>query len=167
MHCPKRPWLSVRELVTLGLLTALLFGVQVVLAPIPNVEVVSLLIVLYTRRFRWKALLVIYAFVLLQGALYGISLWFVNYLYVWLILWGAAMLLAPMHSLPGWALLLSAYGFLFGILCSFPYLFIGGPAMMWAYILNGIPFDLVHGVGNAAVALALFRPLDGLLNKLT
>ncbi|NLF26621.1 MAG: hypothetical protein GX592_01885 [Clostridiales bacterium] len=166
MNCPRRFTLSSRELVVLGLSTALLFAVQIALAALPNIEMVSLLIVLYTRRFRWKTLLIIYAFALLEGAFYGFGFWFINYLYVWTILWSAALLLAPMRETLGWVVFLAAYGLFFGVLCSIPYLFVGGPATMLGYILSGIPFDLVHAAGNAAVAAAFFKPLDKLMDRL-
>ncbi len=166
MRDPRRCILSTRELVVLGLSTALLFAVQIILAPFPNIELVSLLVVLYTRRFRYKTLLIIYAFVLLEGAFYGFGFWFINYMYIWAILWGAAMLLSSMRGTLGWALLLTGYGLAFGTLCSPPYLFVGGLEAMLAYILAGIPFDLLHAAGNLAVAAVLFKPLDSLMERL-
>ena len=32
--------------------------------------------------------------------------------------------------------------------------------MAVSYFLSGIPFDLLHCVGNAALAAVLFKPLD-------
>lgn len=148
------------EMATLGILAAVLFCAQVVLAPVPNVEVVSLLVVLYTRHYRAKALAAVYAFVLLEGLLYGFGLWFVNYLYVWTILWLLAMLLRNVKSMAGWVLLLAGFGLCFGLLCAIPYLFIGGIGMAAGYFISGIPFDILHCAGNAAVAAVLFKPLD-------
>lgn len=151
---------SAREIATLGLMTAILLGVQVALAPLPNIEAVSLLIVLYTRYFRSKTLAVIYAFALLEGLLYGFGLWFINYLYVWTVLWLITMLLRNLKGLWGWVTLLAGFGLGFGLLCSLPYLVIGGPGMALSYFVSGIPFDLLHCAGNAALAAVLFRPLD-------
>ena len=157
--------LTARELTTYALLVAILLAVQVVLAPLPNIELVSLLIVLYTRRYHGRALLIIYAFVLLEGLIYGFGLWFVNYLYVWAVLWGLSMLFSKMDGTAGWVLLLAAYGLGFGLLCAIPYLFIGGIGYAVSSFVSGIPFDLAHGLGNAVLAALLFRPLDKLLSK--
>lgn len=167
MSTQARHKLSTRELAALALLTGLLLAAQVALAALPNIEVVSLLIVLYTRRFQVKTLLIIYVFALLEGLLYGFGLWFINYLYIWTVLWGLTMLLRNMDGIIGWVLLLCGFGLGFGTLCSIPYLFIGGLSMMGSYILSGIPFDLLHALGNAAAAAVLFKPLDKLMTRMT
>lgn len=156
-----------RQLPLLAVLAALLFGLQVALAPVPNIEVVSLLIVLYTRQFGKRTLMIIYAFVLLEGLLYGFGHWFINYLYIWAVLWAVAMLFCNMESLLGWAVLLGFYGLVFGALCAIPYLVMGGPGMAVSYFLSGIPFDLLHCGGNVVVALVLFKPLSKLLALLS
>ena len=157
--------ISVRELVTMALLTALLLGTQVALAALPNIELVSLLIVLYTLFFRWKALLMIYTFVLLEGLIYGFGHWFVIYLYVWVVLWAATMLLKNMKDKIGWVILLGGFGLVFGLLCAIPSLLIGGIGLAASYFISGIPYDLVHCAGNVAVALVLFQPLYRLFEK--
>lgn len=151
---------SALETATLALMTAILLAVQVAFAALPNIEAVSLLIVLYTRRFHRKTLFIIYGFALLEGLLYGFGLWFINYLYVWTVLWLAATWLRHMESTIGWIVLLAAFGLSFGFLCSIPYLFIGGPSMAFSYFISGIPFDLLHCGGNAVLAALLFKPLD-------
>ena len=78
----------------MGVLAALLFAGQVALAAIPNVEIVSLLVILYTLALGRKVFLVIYTFVLLEGVFYGFGLWWINYLYVW-----AALALASLGGL--------------------------------------------------------------------
>ena len=77
---------NARELAILGLFTAILFLGQVFLAVLPNIEVVSLLIILYTLTCGKKVFLVIYAFVLLEGFCYGFGIWWFSYLYIWSIL---------------------------------------------------------------------------------
>jgi energy-coupling factor transport system substrate-specific component len=155
---------ATRELVLLALLSTLMLVLQVALAALPNVEMVSLLVLLYTLHYRKKAIAVIYVFVLCEGLIYGFGLWFINYLYVWTVLWGIAMLCRSVDSPIAWALILGMYGLMFGLLCALPYVFIGGVRMAWAYFLNGIPFDLAHGASNLAIALALFGPLHRLFS---
>ena len=73
---------SAGELAVLGLLTALLFGGKLALAWLPNVEPVSLLVIVYTAVLGWRALLPLYAYVLLEVVTWGLNLWSVCYVYV-------------------------------------------------------------------------------------
>lgn len=161
-----KPRPGLRELALFGVLGGLTFAAKVVMAPLPNIEPVSLLVMLYAVTFGRKALYPIYIYALLELALYGPGLWWVSYLYIWLILAGAAYALRGMDSLLGWALLSGAFGLLYGALCAPVYLFTGGWAFALSWWVNGIPFDLLHCGGNFALALALFRPLRRVLEGL-
>ena len=143
----------------MGLCTALMFGSKVALASLPNIEPVSLLIILYTRFFGAKALGIIYTYVLLEGIFYGFGSWWLCYLYIWAVLFGVVMALRWMDSVIGWALISGLFGLLYGALCSFTYLFLLGPGGAWAYFLSGLGFDLAHCAGNVVMVLLLYRPL--------
>ena len=77
---------TLREIALFGILGALTFGAKVAMSFLPNIEPVSLLIMLYAVVFGRKALYPIYLYVLLEILFYGIQLWNINYLYVWLVL---------------------------------------------------------------------------------
>ncbi len=139
--------------------TALMFGSKVAMAALPNIEPVSLMIIVFTRCFGRRALLVIYGYVLLEGIFYGFGSWWICYLYVWAVLFAAVRLLRFLDSAVGYAVVSGIFGLLFGALCSLSYLFILGPAGALAYFLSGIPFDLVHCAGNFVLTLVLYRPL--------
>lgn len=98
--------------------------------------------------------------------LYGLSLWSINYLHIWLILAAAAWLLRKMTHPLGWALLSGGFGLLFGALCAPVYLFVGGPAFAVSWWVSGIPFELLHCTGNFVIALVLFVPLRRLMGRL-
>ena len=155
-----------------ALFGALLFISQIIAAPLPNVELVSLFIIVWTRVYRYGALPGIGVFILLEGLCYGFGIWWVSYLYIWFILWGMVMLVPPMKKARplaaalGWASLSGVYGLAFGSLTAIPWLFRGGPAAAIAYILSGIPFDITHGVANFVLAFLLAVPLIRLLSKL-
>lgn len=154
---------TLRELALFGVLGGLTFAAKVAMAPLPNLEPVSLLVMLFAVTFGKKAVYPISVYVLLEFALYGFGLWTVNYLYVWFVLAGAAYALRGMDSALGWALLSGAFGLLFGALCAPVYLFTGGWAFALSWWVNGIPFDLLHCAGNFALALVLFNPLRRML----
>lgn len=155
---------SVRVIAALAVCASVLLAVQVgkaMLFPfLPNVELVSLLVMLFTRAFRRRVLYIIYLFVFLQGILYGFHLWWVTYLYVWTVLALLTWLCRSQDSPWLMAALSGAFGLFFGALDAVPYLFIGGVPMAASRWLAGIPFDLVHCAGNFALCLALWKPLD-------
>lgn len=66
----------------MGFLTAVVFAAQVVMGFLPNIELVTLLFILYTLVLGKKVFLIIYVFVFLEGFFYGFGLWWINYLYV-------------------------------------------------------------------------------------
>lgn len=158
--------LSTKELVLFGLLGGMTFGAKVVMMGLPNIEPVSLMVMLFAVTFGRKAVYPIYTYVFLEFAMYGLNLWSVNYLYLWLILAAAAWRLRDMSSPLGWAVLSGMFGLLFGALCTPVYLFTGGPAFALSWWLSGIPYDLLHCAGNFALALVLFVPMRRLMERL-
>ena len=156
-----------------ALFGALLFVSQIIAAPLPNIELVSLLILVWTRVYRFGALPGIGVFILLEGLYYGFGIWWEAYLYIWFILWGVVMLIpqgkknvSPILSVIGWACLSGLYGLAFGSLSSISWLIRGGPSTALAYIVSGIPFDITHGIANFVLALLLAVPLIRLLSHL-
>ena len=157
--------LSVKDLVLIALLSALLLVSQVGLAFLPNVEVVSLLIILYTLFFKKKTLYIIYIFALMEGLIYGFGIWWFMYLYVWTILWGITLLFREERNPVIWAFISGFFGLCFGMLCSVPYFITGGVKMGLAWIASGLMADIIHGIGNFFVALILFKPLYAAFEK--
>ena len=72
--------LSVRELVLFALLGAVMFAGKMAMAGLPNIEPVSLLVILYTLVFGRKALWSIYLYVGLECAVWGLNTWSLCYL---------------------------------------------------------------------------------------
>ena len=158
--------LSVRELVLFSLLGALTFAAKYVMSALPNVEPVSLMVMLFAVVFGKKCLYPIYLYVMLEILVYGFGDWNVMYLYIWPLLWLVAWLLRSMQSPLCWAMLSATFGLLFGALCSPVYYFMGGWEMVAAKWVSGLSFDLMHCAGNFVIALALFAPLRTLLTRL-
>ena len=163
----KKNGLSLGETVLFGMLGALMFALQVVMAPLPNIEPVSLLVMLFAVTFGWKSLYCIYTFVVMEILFHGIGLWNINYLYIWTVLAVAAIVLRMMEPTLGWAILSGVFGLCFGALCGIVDVFIGGFGYAAAKWVSGIPFDLLHCGGNIAITLVLWKPLRNLLIKLT
>lgn len=158
--------LSLSEVALFGVLAGLTFAAKMVMAAFANIEPVSLMVMLFAVTFGRKAVYPIYVYVLLEFATFGIQLWSVNYLYIWLVLALGAWLMREVTSPIGWALLSGIFGLLFGALCAPVDVFVGG----WSYALGkwvtGIPFDVAHCIGNFVMALLLFVPLRKVLERL-
>ena len=73
----------VLRLVLSGLMGALLVVSKQAMSGLPNLEPVSLLIILFALELPRETPGAITVFILLQGVLYGFGLWWVMYLYVW------------------------------------------------------------------------------------
>lgn len=159
--------MKTKELVTLSLLTALLFAAQVTMAFLPNVELVSLLIILYAINYGKKVFFIIYGFVLLEGLFYGFGIWWFSYLYIWSILAAVTLLMRKQNSVFFWSIVSGAYGLSYGFLCAIPYFVAGGVKTGWGYWIAGIPFDIAHCVGNVVLCMVLYRPLLFILRKMS
>lgn len=154
------------RIVTAGVLSAILLVGQVGMSFLPNIEPVSTLIILYTLTYKKRVFPVIYTFVLLEGVLFGFGIWWISYLYIWSILALVALAFQKLDSAILWAVVSGSFGLLFGALCAIPYLISGGPGAAFAYWAAGIPYDILHCLGNFVLTLVLYRPLLELLGRL-
>lgn len=141
---------------------------QVIMATLPNIELVSFLIILTTRKFGLKSLWSVYIFVILEALTYGFEIWVICYLYVWAILVFVVLIVRKHDSVILYTLISTIFGFLFGTLCSVPYFITGGIGYGVSWIISGIVsgFDIYHGVGNFLITLLLYKPVSTVFNRL-
>ena len=158
--------LTVREICLFGILGSITFAAKYVMSALPNIEPVSLMIMVFAVVFGVKSLFPLYLYVMLEILYYGLGQWNVCYLYVWPILGFGALALRKMESPLGWAMLSGVFGLFFGALCGIVDIFIGGWEYAVAKWVSGIPFDISHCIGNFVIALLLFAPMRNLLEKL-
>lgn len=162
----KKKSLNVREICLFGILASLTFAAKYVMSWMPNIEPVSLMVMLFGVIFGLKALFPVYVYVVLEILFYGLGTWNVNYLYIWAILLLLAIALRDMRGSLGWAVLSGAFGLMFGALCMPVDILIGGFGYAASKWVSGIPFDLAHCAGNFVIAALLFKPMRTLLEKL-
>lgn len=163
----KRTDFTARDVTTAAMSTAVLFGAKEVMAALPNIEPVTLLILLYALTFGRRTLLIIAAFVALELLIYPAGTWWLMYLYAWPLWYFAVRFLArfrPTALL--WACAAGVFGLAFGALCLPAHMILMGPAGAFGWWVAGIPMDLCHGAGNFALTLVLFAPLRRLLERL-
>lgn len=162
----RKATLTLRQIALFGVLGALTFGAKVAMSGLPNIEPVSLMVMLFAVVFGWKGLYPVYLYILMEIMLYGINLWNINYLYIWAVLFVAAYFMRRLRHPVWWALLSGVFGMAFGLLCSPVYIAIGGVDYAIRWWLSGIAFDVPHAIGNTVIALVLFAPLRKLLERL-
>lgn len=157
---------TTRDITLTGMMIASIEVAKIALSFLPNVELVSLLLIVYTLFFGSRIFFVIAAFVLIEGCMYGFGTWWIMYLYIWPLLAGLTLLFRRKESAWFWSIFSGVFGLFYGALCSLTYLVIGGPHMAFTWWVAGIPYDLIHCVSNFVLCFILFRPLYIILNRL-
>ena len=163
--------LTVREMTLFAMLGALMYASKVIMEFAPNVHLLGVFTVSFTVVYRKKALYPIYTYVLLNGLFCGFSTWWLPYLYLWTLLWGAVMLLP--RKMPAkirplvYMTVCAAHGFLFGTLYAPAQALLYGLSFraMLAWIVAGLPWDCIHGVSNFFCGM-LIMPIVSILTKL-
>lgn len=165
--------ISVHDIALIGMMTAILEVSKLVFSFLPNVELVTFWIIMFTLFFGPKVIYSIIAFILIEISIYGIQTWVIMYFYIWPILALIVYVCRNNGSIWLYSILSGIYGLLFGFFCAVPYFFIGavdggmrsGLIMAFNWWVAGIPFDLVHGVANFVLMFILYTPVRALLNR--
>lgn len=163
--------LTVKETVVFGMLGALMYASKIIMEIAPNVHMLGVFTIAYTVVYRKKALYPIYTYVIINGMFSGFATWWIPYLYLWTILWGVTMLLPqkmPKKVKPVVYMIVNAsHGFLFGTLYAPAQAILFGLDFdaMIAWIIAGLPWDIIHGISNFFCAM-LIIPIVSILQRL-
>ena len=163
--------LKLKEMILFAMLAALMFCSKKVMEGLQNIHLCGMLVMTFTVVFRKKALIPIYVYVFLDGLFGGFSMWWVPYLYIWTILWGITMLLPQKMPKVAKCIIYPVVCCIHGL--AFGALYAPAQAVMFnlnfeqtvAWIIAGLPFDIIHAVGNLALGM-LIVPFSELLEKL-
>lgn len=146
--------LTTKEIAVFGMLGAVMYVSKLIMEVIPNVHLLGVFTIAFTVVYRKKALYPIYIYAILNGIFSGFAMWWIPHLYLWTILWSAVMLLPkriPKIAQPVvYMLVCAAHGFLYGTLYAPAQAILFGLSLkgMIAWIIAGLPWDFVHGIGN-------------------
>ena len=155
--------LTVKEMTLFGMLGAVMYCSKIFMEFLPNIHLLGVFTIVYRK----KALYPIYVYVMLNGLFAGFNMWWIPYLYLWTVLWGVTMLLPKNTPRFVYILVCGAHGFLYGTLYAPAQAIMFGLSFkgMIAWIVAGLPYDCVHGIGNLCVGI-LITPIVTLLRKL-
>lgn len=161
--------LTLKEAVIFGMLGAVMYASKIIMDVFPNIHLIGVFIVAVTIVYRKKALYPIYIFVFLTGLLGGFNMWWIPYLYIWAVLWAGVMLLPknlPPKAAPIiYAIVCSLHGFLYGTIYAPAQALMFGLDFkgMVAWIVAGLPYDLIHGISNFISGLILIVPIISII----
>ena len=162
---------AIVDMVIFAMLGALLFASKIAFEALPNVHPMTMLIMVYTLVFGIKAMIPTLIGMVLIGAINGFNIWWVPYLYIFplYVLLTLALPKRMPHGVAAvvYPIVCGLFGFAFGTL------YAPAQALMFhysfkttlAWIAAGLSFDILHGIGNAAMGL-LVLPLSIIAKRL-
>lgn len=161
------------DIAVTGVAIALIEVCKVTLMGLPNIELTSFWIIMFTLIFGSKILFVIPAFILIEGCMFGFGVWWVMYLYAWPLLALFTWIFRKQEHVLFWSVLSGFYGLFFGLLCAIPYVVNGafsggirsGLYAGFTWWVAGIPYDLLHCGGNFVLMLVLYYPVRNVFNR--
>ncbi|MBQ2811614.1 MAG: hypothetical protein IJE63_00045 [Clostridia bacterium] len=162
--------LNVKEIAVFSMLGAMMYASKVLMDLLPNIHLVGTFIVAMTVVYRKKALYPLYVFVFITGLLNGFATWWIPYLYIWAVLWGAVMLLPK--NMPNkvkpivYMAVCGLHGLLYGVLYAPAQALLFGLNFkgMLTWIAAGFAFDVTHGISNLLCGV-LICPLVSVLKR--
>lgn len=160
--------MSIKDLVLISILSASLTAGKLALSFVPNVEIVSLLFIVYASVFGMKkSLFVALIFSTTEILIYGFSTWLLGYYLVWpLLVLIVSIFKKKIRSEYGYAIIGALFGYLFGFFFALVESVFYGLAYGFTYWINGLLFDLVHGTSNFIIVVTLYKPISNLLSRL-
>lgn len=159
--------LAVRRIVYIAVMTAIMEAAKIALNPVPNVELITLLVIVFTKQFGWKMTLpAVLIFAFIECTYWGFGTWSIVYFYMWPLLVLLTHLNRNAESIWNYTVLSAAFGLTFGAFCTLVTLAAAGLKAAFAWWIAGIPYDLIHGISNFIICLLLFKPLNNALEAL-
>ena len=166
--------LTIRDIAMIGMMVAVIEACKGIMTFLPNIELTSFWVIIFTIFFGWKMVFVIPVFILIEAFIYPFGVWLIMYLYTWPMLALIAWFCRKKDSVWFFAVLSGAFGLAFGLLCSIPYIFMYAPgggiemalSATFAWWIAGIPWDITHGIANFVLMMVLYKPVRNIMNRL-
>ncbi len=169
----KKNFWNATDIAYIGIMLAIIEVSKSALSFLPNIELTSFWLIMFTLFYRRKTLIIIPALILLEGAVYGMNLWWIMYLYIWPLLILLTWLFRSIDSAFFWAIFSGIFGLCFGALCSLTYFAIGfvngglETALQSAFPwwIAGLQWDFIHCIGNFSLMLFLYKPIQTVMKR--
>lgn len=166
--------IMIKDIAYIAVMVAIIEVCKTALSFLPNIELTSFWIIMFMLFLGKRTYFAVPVFILIEGAIYGFGLWWLMYLYAWPLLALITWIFKKVDSVIFWSVLSSIFGLSFGFLCSIPYFFIGlsngnikaALTTQFTWWIAGIPWDIVHGIGNFVMMFVLYIPVSRAMNKI-
>lgn len=162
---------SAFDVALVALMVAVIEVFKFAMLELPNIELTSFWLILFSKHFGKKVYYVVPVFTVIEGMIFGFNLWWISYLYAWPLLVLVTRIFKANDSALLWAVISALFGLSFGALCALPYFFTGsdlqsGLTIVFSQWVAGIPWDITHCIGNFVLMLLLYKPLGGVMLKI-
>ena len=152
---------SVFDVALVGIMVAVIEVCKVAMMELPNIELTSFWLLMFSKHFGNKVYFVVPVFILIEGAIFGFGDWWVMYLYAWPLLILLARAFRKSDEPLTWAIISGFFGLSFGFLCVLSKaLFLDSIPAAFSWWIAGIPWDFVHGGANFILMMLLYRPMS-------
>lgn len=167
---------STQRLALIALLSALAYIGRLVCQPFPNIQPVTVIIILITMYMGWlDGVCVAVLSILLSNMLMGMGPWTIAQILTYMLLVSVTCYVSPClrQGLSGqglrqqWKMVVFSgfLGLLYGFVISIFSYRMFGLTQFWPYYLQGIPFDMMHALGNSIFYVLLHPLLTPLILK--
>lgn len=157
-------------------MSALLTGGKLAMSGLPNIEPITLLLIVFSASFGWQmAMVSALTFCTLEVLLYGFGSWVITYYIYWSLLALVAGLILKKQKKLWVAVIIALIGtLLFSVIDAFVYacfVKVSGSSMsivkvFTIYYAQGIYFVLIHLASSLVLVSVLFTPLSKLLAQI-
>ncbi|SHJ07284.1 energy-coupling factor transport system substrate-specific component [Pseudobutyrivibrio xylanivorans DSM 14809] len=165
---------TTKDIALAGMMIAVIEVCKVALSFLPNIELTTFWLIMFTLYFGRKVVAVVPAFILVEGVVYGMNTWWIMYLYIWPLLVLLTWIFRKEDSALFWGIVSGIFGLCFGMLCSITYFFIGlssggvvaGFNTAFSWWISGIMWDMVHCAGNFVFMVILYTPIKNVMKMI-
>ncbi|MFL2100632.1 ECF transporter S component [Desemzia sp. FAM 23989] len=160
---------QVQHIALLGILTTLCYISRLLFQFLPNVQPVTVILLLITLTLGTRdGLIVAILSILISNINLGLGVWTIAQIAsftVIILLTGSLTILVPRIPFVGMILYAGLTGYIYGFVISAVQAPFFGIQNFWAYYLAGLPFDTMHALGNSGFYFILAPILVPIMNK--
>lgn len=152
--------MTAKRITRIALFSAILYISKLALESVPNVELVSFLIIIYSLVFGYEVIVAVCVFNLCEVVQWGFGTWVITYLYVWPLLAVITILLKKIikEEIFVWAVVSGLFGLIFGSMFAIIYIPVS-PSFALNYWISGLPWDVWHCIANFIIMLLIGKPV--------
>lgn len=168
--------MPLKRLTRIALLASMGVVGRLLLSSLPNVQPVTVLVMLIALNFSLLDGVLVAALIMVLSNLFlGMGPWTLYQIVTYCVLvFLVGLFRKPYHQLlahPAWTIglflpLSFAFGMVYGFVISFFGAYMIGAPNFWVYYFQGLPYDLAHAFGNAVFFILLNPVLGPLMRKM-